>query len=53
MIIKTAEVKMNNQPSIEGNWETVSVEMNGRQTNPKKFSQQFKMFHDEFFSLVM
>ena len=50
---KTAEVKTNNQPSIDGNWETVSVEMNGRQTNPKRFPQQFKMFHDGFFSLVM
>lgn len=39
--------------AIEGNWETVSIEMNGRQTKPKRFPQQFKMFHDGFFSLVM
>jgi hypothetical protein len=49
---KTEAAVTNNLSSIEGNWETVSVEVNGRQTKPKKVPQQFKMFHDGFFSLI-
>ncbi|MFN8288809.1 MAG: hypothetical protein U0U70_01005 [Chitinophagaceae bacterium] len=42
-----------NIPSpIEGNWETVSFEVNGKPTHPKRVPQQFKMFHDGFFSLL-
>ncbi len=38
---------------IEGNWITVSFEQNGKVTHPKRVPQQFKMFHDGFFSLMM
>ena len=39
--------------AIEGNWDLVSTEVNGKQTKPKRYPQQFKMFHDGFFSFVM
>lgn len=38
---------------IEGNWITVSFEQNGKVTHPKRVPQQFKMFHDGYFSLMM
>lgn len=38
---------------IEGNWVTVSFEQNGKITHPKRVPQQFKMFHDGYFSLMM
>ena len=37
---------------IEGNWELVSNEVNGRIIKPKR-TQQLKMFQDGFFSFVM
>ena len=50
---KTAETTNNSHSAIEGNWETVSFEANGKQAKPKRVPQQFKMFNDGFFSLVM
>jgi hypothetical protein len=38
---------------LEGSWVTVSFEQNGKISHPKRVPQQFKMFHDGFFSLVM
>jgi hypothetical protein len=37
---------------IEGNWVTVSFEQNGKLFKPKRYPQQFKMFHDGYFSLI-
>ncbi len=36
---------------IDGNWELVSTEINGKQTKPKRIPQQFKMLHDGFLSI--
>ena len=38
---------------IEGNWITVSFEQNGKITQPKRVPQEFKMFHDGYFSFIM
>ncbi|CAN5350898.1 hypothetical protein BH23BAC1_BH23BAC1_08710 [soil metagenome] len=38
--------------ALEGNWELVVNEINGKKLNPRK-NQQFKMFHDGYFSFVM
>jgi hypothetical protein len=38
---------------IEGNWITVSFEQNGKITHPKRVPQEFKMFHDGYFSFIM
>ena len=38
---------------LEGNWEMVSNEINGKKTNPKRFPQQLKMLHDGFISVIM
>ena len=53
--ITGTQASVNNEKSfaIEGNWETISIEVNGTQTTPQRFPQQFKMFHDSFYSLVM
>ena len=48
-INKTVEVKTINQSLIEGNWETVSFEANGKIKKSKRSLQEFKMFHDGFF----
>ncbi len=50
---KTPAAANEKYSSIEGSWETVSFDINGRQTQPKRIPQQFKMFHDGFFCLVM
>ena len=36
---------------IDGNWELVSTEINGKQTKPRRTPQQFKMLHDGFLSI--
>ena len=38
---------------IEGNWILVSNEVNGKLVKPKRSPQQFKMFHDGYFSFLM
>jgi hypothetical protein len=38
---------------LEGSWITVSFEQNGKTSSPKRVPQQFKMFHDGFFSVFM
>jgi hypothetical protein len=50
---KTAELTNKTESPIDGNWVTVSFEVNGKKTNPKRVPQQFKMFHDGYFSLIM
>lgn len=50
----TAAQLKNKAPSpIEGNWILVSSEVNGKMIKPKRFPQQFKMFHDGYFSFLM
>jgi hypothetical protein len=51
---KAAPGELNNSLSspIEGNWELVVNEINGKKVNPKS-TQQFKMFHDGYFSFIM
>ena len=49
---KTDETTNNSRSSIEGNWETVSFEVNGKPAESKRFPRQFKMFHDGYFSLL-
>ncbi|GAB3918395.1 hypothetical protein [Larkinella terrae] len=39
-------------PSIEGSWELVENRVNGKVTKPRR-AEQFKMFHDGFFSFIM
>ena len=36
---------------IDGNWELVSTEINGKQTKPSRTPQQFKMLHYGFLSV--
>ena len=50
---KAGESKDTNVSPLEGNWITVSFEQKGKKSNPKRVPQQFKMFHDGFYSLVM
>jgi hypothetical protein len=50
---KTAELTNRTVSPIDGNWVTVSMEQNGKVSHPKRVPQQFKMFHDGYFSLVM
>ncbi|PVD51373.1 hypothetical protein DC498_14620 [Terrimonas sp.] len=38
---------------IEGNWVLVSNEVYGKMTQPKRFPQQVKMFHDGYYAFVM
>jgi hypothetical protein len=40
------------QSPIEGNWELVENRVNGKLVVPKRL-QQFKVFHDGFFSFIM
>lgn len=51
--IPTGNSGKSQRSPIEGNWVTVSFEQNGKVTHPKRVPQQFKMFHDGYFSLVM
>ena len=48
-----AAAKKDTTASLEGNWITVSMEQNGKVSTPKRTPQEFKMFHDGYFSLVM
>jgi len=50
---KADELTNKNMSPIESNWITVSYEQNGRKNNPKRVPQQFKVFHDGYFSLTM
>jgi len=50
---KKAELTNKTVSPIDGNWVTVSFEKNGIVSHPKRVPQQFKMFHDGFFSLIM
>ena len=60
--ISCNEKKKNNKPAdvsevivspIEGNWETVSFEVNGKSRMPEKMPKEFKMYNDGYFSFIL
>ena len=49
----SGKIRNEKYSAIEGNWELVSREINGKQTKPKRAPQAFKMLHNGFVSVIL